>query len=218
MEVLFYIAIAIIYLIIQVRAARKKQQQQQQTGASLPPEFRQEGARAQQEVSLEDALREIRQSLGMETPSSQTPSSPSSAPSARSVPSPREVTAPQEFQAPPSTFADADFESKPTAFGKLPSIHKHEQVPARQKVPARKQVPVPKVVPKSALEKKTFASLPRTTVQATIKAPEVKTRPEAALSSPDPNNLRNLLNDPKAAQKAFILGEVLGPPRAHRPH
>lgn len=213
MEVLFYIAIAIIYLIIQVRAAKKKQQQQQQTGASLPPGFPQDRARPQQEVSLEEALREIRQSLGMETPPSQTPSTPAARPES----APREVQPPSEFRAPPSTFADAEFESRPTAFGKLPSIHKHEQVPARKEVPARKQVPIPKVVPKSALEKKTFASLPRTTLQASIKPPEVKTRPGPALSSPDPSDLRSLLKDPKAAQKAFILGEVLGPPRAHRP-
>lgn len=208
MEVLFYIAIAIIYLIIQVRAAKKKQQKQQQTGATLPPVSHQEGARPQQEVTLEDALREIRQSLGMETP----PSAPSSPPPAKPQAAP-----PRDFHASPSSFPDADFESKPTAFGKMPSIHKHEQVPVRKEVPVRTAVPVPKVVPKSALENRAFSSPGRKKVRATIKAPMVEQRPESATSTQDLDSLRSLLSDPKAARKAFLLREVLGPPRAYRP-
>jgi hypothetical protein len=146
----------------------------------------------------------------------------SSAPPARPVEPVREVEAPSEFHAVSSTFADADFENRPTAFGKLPSIHKHEQVPARTKVPARTQVPsrtlVPTrtQVPKSELENRGSSSAARKGVQATIKAPKVNLRTESYSPAPDPDNLRDLLRDPKLARKAFVLGEVLGPPRAHR--
>ncbi len=185
-ETLFYLAIAAIYILYQVLAGNKKKKTRR-PGTPLPPapDAIDSAGPTAAEPTLDDALREIRQALGMEVPEAP----PKPPPRPVEAPAPRPAAPPSEFKPVSTRFADAEFEAKPTAFGPAASLHKREPAPPARTAPARR-TPAPGKV--------------------------LKAKPTAPPESALPADLTRRLRDPQAAREAFVLGEVLGPPRAHR--
>lgn len=205
-ETLFYIVIFLIYMAFQVLGARKKKKKRsaQGTQAPLPSPKSRPVAQTGAEPTLEDALREIRQALGMQAPAPPKASTPQLPPLPQSRPTPprqKEThalrahgpelaeTAPKkswssEFQAHPTHYADSEFEEfggEGDRFGK-----------------PRPTRPTPRPAPKT---KTTAAKLPP--IEAS----------KAASTNVSRTKVLRQLQNPKAAQEAFILGEILGPPR-----
>ncbi len=205
-ETIFYIVIFLIYLAFQVLGSKKKKQKRpvKGTGTQLPRPTGQPAATPTgAEPTLEDALREIRQALGMQAPAppktttSELPPLPQSLPT-RPRPQKQHAlrghgpslaeTAPKkswsdEFRAHPTHYADSDFEEfagEGDRFGQ-----------------PRKTTPRP---------------MPKTTPTKILPVEIQKT----ASSSINRARILRQLQSPEAAQEAFILGEILGPPRMRK--
>ena len=208
-ETLFYIVAILIYLAFQALGGKKKKKKKRPLpGAAQPlpsatsPPAKAPGA----EPTLEDALREIRQALGMETPAqpaSPPPTAePPTPPASRPTPQPRlkkrpvrthapelAETAPQkswssEFQAHPTHYADSHFEELTTdgdRFGQ-PRTKKKPHRPALKTPPVKKAIASSKPAPASV--------------------------GHAALIKQ--------LQDPQSARDAFILSEIFGAPHLRR--
>lgn len=183
-ETLFYIAAIAIYFLFQILGGKKKRQAKKQ----LPiPTQGQEQATSTGEPTLDDALREIRQALGMEPPPARPPqpSAPQSKPHPVREHGPELMDLapkrpwPSEFQEIKTHYADEAFEAARDGdrFGK----------------------------PRTTSKRSTHPAL-RTTVQ---KPPFDE--PFGGHSKPDMKRL-----DIKTVREAFILSELLGPPRALR--
>ncbi len=203
LETLFWLVVIVVYLIFQIRGAAKKQKQRRQTPTAPLPEADMEPRLPSQEPTLDDALREIRLALGMETREEAPPPAPTPMDLTRAsestmlekvrpAPKPKPSqprTRLQEFKPIPTRYADADFENQPTAFGSGPSIHRE---PATVRARPTRPIPPP------ALSKQ---------------APEpIRSTPAAE----GPSRLRRQLQDPRRARAAFVLSEVFGPPHALR--
>ncbi|MFQ5570823.1 MAG: hypothetical protein ACE5G0_14160 [Rhodothermales bacterium] len=205
-DIFIYLVIGAIYLIFQVLGAQKKKKKGalKKTPRPLPSSAPSPPARTATapQPTLDDALREIRQALGMETPSRppvkkkpapvQKKQAPTTKLPKKAGPYTPRTHAPElidaaakptragEFKAQPKHYADADFEALATEgdrFGK------------RRKSPSSRRI----------------STSPRST------------RPGPP--SPDPEKILHSslllrLQDPSAAQEAFILSEILGLPRA----
>ncbi len=213
-EMFFYIVVFVIWILFQVLGGKKKKKKRPVTGTTaqpLPGATPRPAAAPGAEPTLEDALREIRQALGMEVPTQAAPpprqAAPPPLPSPRPEPRPKPrpkakprpvrhhgpelaETAPKkswssEFKAHETHFADSDFEEftgEGDRFGK-PRLQKTPPHPAAQKPPVQQP-------------------------SVEFKQPESK--------SVSRSTVMKQLNDPKAAREAFILSEILGSPRAHR--
>ena len=147
-ELIFWLAIVVIYLIVQLRGAAKKQQRQR-TSVPVPPDAA--PTRTPSEApTLEEALREIRQAMGLEEPPAEV--LPPPVPSTPAPPKPKPQEPPDEFRPIPTHFADEAFEGRPTAFGPAHSIHGPAPTPrpALPKPRVVKAVPIPPSPPRSA--------------------------------------------------------------------
>ncbi len=210
-ETIFYIIAILIYLVFQVLGGKKKKKKRPVPGAGQPlPGAGQPSPGAASrpaqvpgaEPTLEDALREIRQALGMEAPSAAPPptAEPPAPPPSRLPPRPKREkkpirthapelaeTAPKkswssEFKRYPTHYADSHFEELTTdgdRFGQ-PRTRTTTHRPAPTTPPAKKTTATPKPAPV------------------------------------DPSTLIKQLQNPQSARDAFILSEIFGRPHMGR--
>ena len=206
-ETIFYIVIFLIYLVFQVLGNKKKKKKQAVSGTAkpLPDATSRPAPTPSAEPTMEDALREIRQALGMGAPAKPAPPPPQAKPLPLPRPAPRPKTqthpvrshgpnlaetAPKkswssEFKAYATHYADSDFEELATEgdrFGES-RTQKTSPRPATKTPPAKKNIPEP-------------------------------TRPIS--TSVSRSRVMNRLKNPHAAREAFILSEILGPPRVQK--
>ena len=198
-DLIIYGLFFLVYLVFQLLGARKKRPAG--TKPSPAPDNRPRPAGgSSEEVTLDDALREIRQALGMETPSPKPvpePASPTRAPLPKRAPIPRsrlektenryereeeliDLAAPpewgDEFKELEKHYSDHEFEALPRGVEGYEDPHYRK--PAASRTPsAYTQVRRPATTPGRVLRK---------------------------------------LSTPKAAREAFVLHEILGPPRGLR--
>jgi len=202
-DTLFPILLLVFYFLLQLRGNKKKKQAAQRPPAPLPQPTLQEpqapletAAIPKNELDL--ALREIRQALGMPPPVTQPPP----------VPKPRHLSAAEAFEHPPlqkrpfksagkpirkpSTFDDTFNEAGAPAFDAGASFGE------------------PFLPDKELFEHEPAfqAKAPKRTVPLEA-APPLK----AVRGTP----LQKRLRSAKLAREAFVLSEILGPPRSRKP-
>ena len=208
-DLLIYLVLGIVYLIFSVMTkGKKKKRVPPPAGPPLPDPAGGPAEAPAAQPTLDDALREIRVALGMESPSSPPPVPRSH----RTEPPPIQTTPrkathptrshgpelaetapqkswPSEFKPIPTHYADETFEERPTRDG--------------DRFGQRRQKPKPP------------PAKPSPTTAAKAPTPQLTTQRQAP-TGVRRSRIRQQLKDPNAAREAFILSEIFGPPHAHR--
>ena len=207
-ETIFYIVIFVIYLIFQAIGGKKKKKKRPSQGpvTTIPTSTSRPAAAPGAEPTLEDALREIRQALGMETPA-QTAAPPQAAPPPPPPPrpKPRPKTKPHPVRSHGPELADlAPKKSWPSEF-KAPPRHFADS-DFEEFVGEGDRFGQPR----------TKTKLPRLPAKVPPVKPPIIQPTQPASTPVSRSEVMNQLKDPKAARDAFVLSEILGPPRSQK--
>lgn len=190
-QAILSILLVILYFAFQI-AGRKKREQQRPVPQRAPVPQRTAGADAGMS-EWERALREIRTALGDSEPE---PPPKRQAPAPTSLPQQNQRLSPA-----PRTTPKAKPAPIPRAERSLENTHFEEWNPEKA---FERRAPVKKPAQKAAVPRPALT-------------PE---QPTSQRQAPHPEGRRailDLLNEPKTAQNAIILGEILGPPRSRNP-
>ena len=216
LETLFYVAIAVLYLLSRVLGGKKKAPQkgvpQRQQRPQQTPTRRAEPAAANRAPELDEALREIRRALGWEEPEPARPTEPAPAPQTQPSPEPTPTFEPAGTREPRAV--------PPARPIPRTAVEKADRRPVPQ---AKVESARPRVVPEARLEPSV-----RTEEFRSVETPrwdareaahrQVGGRPAASESARSDaarvqraRALRQKLLNPESARDAFLMAEILAP-------
>lgn len=183
-ETLFYIALAIIYFALQALGSKKKKEQARLRKQEM----------GEEPQSLGEALREIRDAMGMEEPQPAPAERPAVV--AHTIPEP--ATPPRRsmglIEEATREYRPAPSEVLAPQLAALKARLKEKHRPATTNVPAHRSPPP--VVPEK------IEAAPQ---------PVASDKSHAATDA-----IRQRLRDPSAVREAYVVSEIFGPPRAYR--
>ena len=208
-DLLIYLFLGIVYLIYSVMTkGKKKKRVPPPADPSLPGPVGGPAEAPAAQPTMDDALREIRVALGMESPPSPppVPRSPRTEPPPIQA-TPRKVTHPTRSHG-PELAETAPQKSWPSEFKPIPTHYADEAFEARptrdgDRFGQRRQKPKPP------------PAKPSPTTAAKTPTPQRTTQRQTP-TGVRRSRIRQQLKDPNAAREAFILSEIFGPPHVKR--